>query len=193
MAHPASAMILDVGCGLNKTPGAIGIDINPFTEADVLVDINLFPWPFSSNTFDRIVCRHIVEHVVDLVRFMEEVYRVGTPGGIVEIVTPHFSNRYSYTDPTHLRHLAWRSFDYFVEPANRPLSRLDRLLELRHPIPRFYSRAHFRVRRRFLDFGRPYRWLGIQKFANQWPDLYELYLAFVFPARDLYLELEIVK
>ncbi len=191
MAHLAPQQM--IGCGLNKTHGAVGIDISPLTQADVLVDVDVPPWPFPSNTFDRIVCRHIVEHVKDLVRFMEEVYRIGKPGGVVEIVTPHFSNRYSYTDPTHLRHLSWRSLDYFTEPEMRPLSIMERLLELRHPIPRFYSRARFRFRRRFLDFGRPYRWLGVQRLANRWPDLYELYLTFLFPARDLYFELEIVK
>ena len=30
---------LDVGCGINKSPGAIGIDRNPDSHADVLCDL----------------------------------------------------------------------------------------------------------------------------------------------------------
>lgn len=186
--------ILDVGCGQTKTPGAIGVDISANTQADVLADVNRRPWPFGDNTFEQLICRHIIEHVVDLVAFLEEVHRVSKPGAVVKIVTPHFSNRYSFTDPTHLRHLAWRSFDYFTgESAGAVPTLWERALELRHPIPSLYTRTRFRLRRRFLDFGRPFRWLGIQWLANRWPDLYEQYLPFLFPARDLYVELEAVK
>lgn len=186
--------VLDVGCGRAKTPGAIGLDVNSNTQADLLADGGRRAWPFAANTFDRIICRHVVEHVADLVAFMEEVYRVGKAGARVEIVTPHFSNRYSFTDPTHMRHLGWRSFDYFTGDSAMPVPTLwERALELRHPIPAFYTRAHFRRRRIFLDFGRPFRWLGIQWLANRQPDLYEHYLTFLFPARDLYVEMEVVK
>jgi len=34
--------ILDVGCGWNKTPGAIGMDANPKTHADVIHDLARF-------------------------------------------------------------------------------------------------------------------------------------------------------
>ncbi|MCS7287384.1 MAG: class I SAM-dependent methyltransferase [Anaerolineae bacterium] len=186
--------ILDVGCGKAKQPGAIGLDINPLSDADVIADLNHCPWPFASNSFDRILCRHIVEHVADLVGFMEEIHRVARPGALVEIITPHFSNRYSFTDPTHLRHLGWHSFDYFAggKTVSRP-NLLQRWLETQHPIPGFYTAARFRIRNRYLYFSRPYRWAGIGWIANRFPDFYELYLAFIFPARDLYVTLEVVK
>lgn len=186
--------LLDVGCGRAKYPGAIGLDINPRTDADVIADLNRPPWPFARDTFDRIFCRHIIEHVQDPIAFMEEVHRIARPGAQVEIVTPHFSNRYSFTDPTHLRHLGWRSFDYFS--GGKTVSNLNlvqRFFETQHPMPGFYTEARFRILYRRLSFARPYRWLGIQWLANRFPDFYELYLAFIFPARDLYITLEVVK
>ncbi len=186
--------ILDVGCGRAKERGAIGLDINPSSDADVIADLNHYPWPLASNSFDRILCRHIVEHVVDLVKFMEEIHRVARPGALVEIVTPHFSNRYGFTDPTHRRYLGWRSFDYFA--GGRAVSNpnpLQRLLETQHPILGFYTAVRFRIKSRRLYFARPYRWVGIRWVANRFIDFYELYLAFLFPARDLYVTLEVVK
>jgi len=44
--------ILDVGCGTNKHPGAIGLDYNPRTGADVIHDLNEVPYPFPDDEFD---------------------------------------------------------------------------------------------------------------------------------------------
>lgn len=186
--------ILDLGCGQHKTPGAIGIDLIPGSQADIIYNLEIYPWPLADNSFERVVCKHIVEHVTDLVRFMEEVHRVSRNGAVVEIVTPHFTNRYSFADPTHVRHMAWLSLDYFTGGyAPSDLTLCERALELRHPIPSFYSPSRFRLRSRLLDFGRPFRWLGVQWLANRFPDFYELYLAFIFPARDIYVVLQVVK
>jgi 2-polyprenyl-3-methyl-5-hydroxy-6-metoxy-1,4-benzoquinol methylase len=87
-----SKKILDVGCGWNKTPGAIGIDSNPKTHADVIHDLGDIPYPFADDEFDEIVCRHVVEHVPNVMGFVTEIYRIAKPGGRITIVTPHYSN-----------------------------------------------------------------------------------------------------
>ncbi|HEY65974.1 MAG TPA: methyltransferase type 11, partial [Caldilineae bacterium] len=43
--------VLDIGCGQNKTPGAIGVDVNPATQADVLADADRASLPFADDTF----------------------------------------------------------------------------------------------------------------------------------------------
>jgi len=185
--------ILDVGCGAAKTPGAVGIDFNPSTAADIVHDLDVYPWPLPDNAFDVIVCRHIVEHVTDLIRFMEEVHRIGRPGAQVEIVTPHFSSRFSYTDPTHLRHLSLFSLDYFVDhpPFKPPL--ISRIFETQSPVSDFYTTVRFEKLRAHLRLPRPWRVSGIQWLANRFPHFYESYGCFVFPARDLYFTLRVVK
>ena len=45
--------ILDVGCGIHKYPGAIGVDRNPASRADVICDLDHFPYPFADSSFDR--------------------------------------------------------------------------------------------------------------------------------------------
>ena len=55
--------ILDVGCGINKLPGSIGIDRNASTRADVLCDLDRFPYPFRDASFDRLQAIHLIEHI----------------------------------------------------------------------------------------------------------------------------------
>ncbi len=185
--------ILDIGCGNNKTPGAIGIDLNARTAVDVVHDLNQYPWPLDGNSFDKIICNHIIEHVVEVVRFMEEIHRVARKDALVEIVTPHFSSRFSYTDPTHLRHLSLSAFDYFIEPPPFLPSLVSRAFETQYPVPDFYTTARFQKIRAHLRFARPFRLTGIQWLANRFPYFYEAYLTFLFPARDLYFTLKAVK
>lgn len=185
--------ILDVGCGNAKTPGALGIDGNPGTQADVIHDLNVFPWPLESNHFDRVVCSHIVEHVADMIKFMEEVHRVSRAGATVEIVTPHFSSRFAYTDPTHVRQLGWRSFDYFMAKRPLPHTVLTRAFETQFAVPDFYLKPLFSAERIHLRLARPFRLVGLQWVANRFPDFYEFYLTWVFPARDIYYTLKTLK
>ncbi len=107
--------ILDVGCGWNKTPGAIGIDSNPKTNADVIHDLGEVPYPFADNEFDEIVCRHVIEHVPDVMAFVTELYRIAKPGGRITIVTPHYSNPDWPSDPTHRNHFNSYSFRCFLK------------------------------------------------------------------------------
>ena len=67
---------LDVGCGIHKQPGSIGIDRNPASSADVLVDLDRFPYPFADSSFDRLTAIHVIEHVDDVIRTMEEFHRL---------------------------------------------------------------------------------------------------------------------
>ncbi|HYX29887.1 MAG TPA: methyltransferase domain-containing protein [Pyrinomonadaceae bacterium] len=107
--------ILDVGCGWSKTPGAIGMDVNPKTHADVIHDLASIPYPFAADEFDRVVARHVAEHVPDVMAFIAELHRVTKPGGRISIVTPHYSNPDWPTDPTHRNHFNSYSFNCFVE------------------------------------------------------------------------------
>jgi 2-polyprenyl-3-methyl-5-hydroxy-6-metoxy-1,4-benzoquinol methylase len=80
--------ILDVGCGIRKQPGSIGIDRNPASRADVLVDLDRLPYPFADGSFDRVTAIHVIEHVNDVIGTMEEFHRLVRPGGTVRSATP---------------------------------------------------------------------------------------------------------
>ena len=107
--------ILDVGCGLNKFAGAIGIDKNPASRADVICDLDRFPWPLADASFDEVRAIHVIEHVADVVRTVEEFHRLLRKGGRIVMETPHYTDFSSFCDPTHRWHLNSYSFRYFGE------------------------------------------------------------------------------
>ena len=106
--------ILDIGCGKHKTPGAVGLDSNPRTGADVIHDLDEVPYPFPDDEFDIIIGNQVIEHVDDVLAVVAELHRIAKPGGRIRLDTPHYSDVASYTDPTHRHHLTTESFSYFT-------------------------------------------------------------------------------
>lgn len=54
---------IDVGCGANKIPGFVGIDIRPLPGVDIVVDLERYPWPIPSECASLVTCSHVLEHV----------------------------------------------------------------------------------------------------------------------------------
>ncbi len=165
-------MVLDIGCGKRKIEaGAVGIDISPDSAADHVWDLNRYPWPLATGAFERIHMSHVIEHLEDATRAMAEVWRVARDGADVFVTTPHFSSHNSYVDPTHRRHLAAASFQYFTGKD----------------FPTFAgSVCRFDIVSVELSFGGNFlldnmgRWLARRSLA--W---YERHAAWTFPAQDI--------
>lgn len=78
-------VILDLGCGKNKTvPNAIGIDI--YEVGDIVCSIDELPQEDSSA--DIIISRHSLEHLLDPVKSLREWLRILVSGGKLIIVLP---------------------------------------------------------------------------------------------------------
>ena len=170
----AGRRVLDLGCGPNKQAGAIGADRNPVSQADVLCDLDSFPYPFRADSFDEIRLSHVIEHLRDVVALTAEVWRIGRHGARVFIATPHFSSIHSYTDPGHRQRLARGSFD-----------------QVRKDLP---PGVRIEVVRKEIEFHRRSFWSWPARLIYRLsPNKYEKFFAFLFPARELVFELRVVK
>jgi SAM-dependent methyltransferase len=173
--------ILDVGCGINKYPGSIGIDNNPASRADVLCDLDRPPYPFRTGAFDEVRVIHVIEHVSNVIAAMEEFHRLTRPGGRVIVVTPHYTDFSSFCDPTHRWHLNSFSFRYFGQD-NAGFG--------------YYSPVRFReisVRVKLLAL---WRWLGFGWLVNRFPRFrrfWEHYLCYVVRGKVMEFEFEVLK
>lgn len=165
---------LDVGCGRNKGAGAIGMDQMNHPGVDVVHNIENIPWPFEDGSFDRIRCRHVLEHIENMIGAMDELHRLLKPEGMLEIIVPHFGRYSAYRDPTHRRFCTWETFDYFVPGMGKEI----------------YSKGCFRYVRRELVFaGGLAGYLGklCYKLNRKW---YEKHLATILPGKHLEITLQ---
>ena len=181
LGHTGSVRILDVGCGINKFPGSIGIDNNQASKADVICDLDHWPYPFRDSSFDEIRVIHVIEHVSNVIKTMEEFHRLGRPGARVVLATPHYTDFSSFCDPTHKWHLNTFSFRYF--------GKNDAGFG-------YYSPVKFReivVRVKLLAL---WRYFGFELLVNRWlrfRKFWEHYLCFVIRGKVMEFEFEVIK
>jgi SAM-dependent methyltransferase len=161
--------ILDLGCGKNKSAGSVGVDINPDSMADVICDLNKFPYPFEDNHFDSVISKQVFEHLDDVVGTLKQIYRICKNKSKIIIEVPHFSCYFSYGDPTHKRTFSIFSFDKIAPECG------------------------FKIIIRKITFHKSFRRYGINYLANKFPLSYERFWTFIFPAEHLHFEFESIK
>ncbi|MBA7472752.1 hypothetical protein ES707_08084 [subsurface metagenome] len=108
---------LNLGCGKDYRSGWINVDKSSLFKVDYNFDLEKL-WPFQAGTIDEIYCSHILEHIKDLVGFMNEASRVLKKGGKLEILVPHYGHPWAYGDPSHIRFMSDESIFPFSTNAN---------------------------------------------------------------------------
>jgi SAM-dependent methyltransferase len=172
-------VILDIGCGNNKRPGAIGIDKVDLPSVDIIADVEQGLGFFPDGSADQIYSFHFLEHINNLEDLMAEMIRVLKKNGRAIIEVPHFSNPYYYSDPTHKRFFGLYTFYYFVEPK----------YQLRRKVPTHYSPFRIRVISQKIIFDSPFFAIKLfKKFlqlvvnsSSLIQELYEEHLCYLIP------------
>jgi SAM-dependent methyltransferase len=172
---------LDLACGGTKSPDAVGIDRLPLPGVDFVHDLDTFPYPFDSDTFDRVICLNGMEHLDRPLDVLAELHRISRPGALIHIASPHFSSVDFFTDPTHRHPFSSRSFDYLV-PGTQAFGL------------QYNSAARFAKLGARVTFALPCglnrlaRWL-----ANHNLERYERHFAFIMPAHQILFDLQVLK
>jgi SAM-dependent methyltransferase len=171
---------LHIGCGLHKMPGSIGLDITALPGVDVVLDLDHEKLPFPDNRFEAVYAHHVLEHIRNLADVLGELHRVCKPGAIIDIVVPYYTCVGAFGDPTHVRFFTYRTFEHFAETEDK-----ERYT--------WFSATRFKIGRRRIGFGRLFRLMQVAFLANRWPNIYENFFAFSFPARTLSVQLIVSK
>ena len=180
--------VLDIGCGNDKLPGAVGIDVNPNSAADIVRSLDDLPWPLEESSFDRIRAQDVLEHVENFLGVVTEIHRVGKPGALVEVRMPFMSSSNYATDPTHRRSATSRTFDYF-DPT-KDLAKYGYS-------PARFSLVEFHYVRGYVNnvTGRLMKLLdrGVVPWLERYPETYESYFAYLYPMHDVSYVLRVEK
>jgi 2-polyprenyl-3-methyl-5-hydroxy-6-metoxy-1,4-benzoquinol methylase len=118
--------LLEVGSGLGHLVGQLedsfetyGMDLNhwavkqskPVIHRTSLETASAQELPYADGAFDVVIIKHIVEHLPDPARALNEIGRVLQPGGILILATPNLGSLLKpwkgerwigYQDPTHI-------------------------------------------------------------------------------------------
>jgi len=113
--------VLNLGAGNKIIAGAVNHDLQKHRpEIDVAHDLNLLPWPWRDESFDKIVAVSVFEHLeINLVAVLDECHRLLRPGGVVAMKLPLWSAERAHDDPTHRWFFTIRSLHQFCPETKR--------------------------------------------------------------------------
>jgi len=182
-------IVLDIGCGISKIPGSIGVDQYELSGVDIVHNLGQFPWPFENNSADHIIFSHSISHLEDISKVLTECNRILKSGGIIEIIAPHFSSDNFNTDPTHKIHLGYRSMNYFVDNTRSKYRYINQDIHFLLINSEMSFRKCFPSWKRKVVFN-PFKIIGFEKIINLFPRIYERFFCWIFPVSEIYFKLE---
>lgn len=134
---------LNLGSGKSNKIGYYSVDHLALDGVDIVADLNKSLNLIPDNSIQQIYSRHVFEHIVNFSELMTELHRITKPNGEIEIIVPHFSNVYGYSDPTHVRFFGLYTMFYFSPQVLQPKIR---------KVPDFYTNEKFKIKKIYIDF-----------------------------------------
>jgi glycosyltransferase involved in cell wall biosynthesis len=126
-ANDKGLLVVDLGGGINPRPGCKTIDLE---DADIIADLNE-GIPLPDNSVGVLNASHLLEHLKDPLKCMQEIHRVLADGGWAFIEVPSTDGRGAWQDPTHISYWNENSFWYYT--------RADKAAFIRNKTTRFQS------------------------------------------------------
>lgn len=168
---------LNLGCGNDIRKGFVNVDCKDF-GGNQIIDLDKFPWPLKANTFDYVLANHVLEHLTEVVKVMEEIYRICKPNAVIKISSPHYASDSIYTDPTHKKGFSYRYFEFFSKKLGKVYCD-------------YQFKCNFDILNRRIDF--PPHLAFIKPLAHKFPRFFDTNLSFIFRPTNLKIKLKAVK
>ncbi len=166
-------MKVNLGCGKDIRKGFVNVDKVSLEGVNIVCDFEKKKLPFKDDSVSFIVINHVLEHVFDLEFLLKEIYRISENGAKISIRVPYFSHESAFSHYQHIRRFTWTTFDLF-NPE--------------HP-EHFHSDLKFKIFKKELRG----RFLGNKTPFNLFPRIYQEYLCWIFPTKEIFYLLEVLK
>lgn len=110
-----SGIKLDLGCGNNRQPNFVTMDIRKLPNVDIVHDVTKFPYPIPANSCLMVLMSHLWEHIEPKYRVdvMNELWRIMKPDGQLLLSAPYATSFGAYQDPSHYPCPNEATFTYF--------------------------------------------------------------------------------
>jgi glycosyltransferase involved in cell wall biosynthesis len=143
-ARDQGLRLIDLGGRIDPAPGYETVDFEE--PCHIKADLNS-KWPFENSSVGVIRASNVLEHLVDPIHAMNEIFRVLAPGGWAFISVPSTDGRGAFQDPTHVSYWNSNSFWYytredkarFIRPAFKGRFQLSRIVNWK---PDDFSKMH---------------------------------------------------
>jgi len=99
MKRPSNTIKLNIGSGKKNEEGFINIDRNK--PADIIYDLNKFPWPIKDSSISEVRMWHLLEHLDNPLQAMKEIWRICKPNAIVDVKVPWYKRKSVLWNPEH--------------------------------------------------------------------------------------------
>lgn len=185
---------LHLGSGRSPSsdPDTLNVDLVELPGVDILADLNEPLDLLRSDSVSEVKTRHTFEHIREFLPLMGELHRVCRSKAQIEIVVPHFSNPYFYSDPTHVRSFGLYTMHYFCDESEQIGTR---------KVASFYTGSRFRLISTRIDFYRtnPLDRVfvpiikGLVNLSFKTQEIYERRFCWLWPAWQLKYTLEVIK
>lgn len=107
---------LELGCGSRRRhPGTIGVDLLDSSCVDIVGDVFEVLDALPAASVRAVYSYSFFEHIGNQERLLTTLAHVLEPGGLLDVVVPHFSNPFYYSDSTHRAPFGLYSFSYFAD------------------------------------------------------------------------------
>ena len=80
-------MKVDIGCGRNKAPGFVGLDIGAYEGVDIICDVRQ-GIPLPDKSVDELRAINMLEHLHEVQVLLDEIVRVCKPGAPIFFQVP---------------------------------------------------------------------------------------------------------
>lgn len=88
-------------------------------QTEQYIDLDKYPWPLSSDHFDKVIAENLLQRINDVLSIMGEIYRVSKQGAKIYIVVPWYSSSSAATDYRNVHLFNFTTFDFLLNELEK--------------------------------------------------------------------------